>query len=76
MVTAGVQRIVAIAVCGEGQGSPCGACRQVLAEFAGDVPVYLTSSQGGVRETTLLTLLPMHFGPNNLQRGQGMVSAE
>lgn len=43
MVNSGVLRFHAIAVCGEGRGSPCGACRQVMVEFAGDVPVYLTS---------------------------------
>lgn len=77
MVTAGVQRIQAVAVCGEGETSPCGACRQVLAEFIeADVPVYLTSSHGDVRETTLLTLLPLHFGSRNLERGQDTISAE
>ncbi|MCA9994127.1 MAG: cytidine deaminase [Anaerolineales bacterium] len=71
MVNAGTKTFQAIAVCGEGKSSPCGACRQVLVEFAGDVPVYLTSSQGEVLETTLHTLLPHHFGPSNLAKGQG-----
>ena len=70
MVNGGVLRFHAIAFCGEGRGSPCGACRQVMVEFAGDVPVYLTSSKGEVRETTLYNLLPEHFGPDNLARGQ------
>lgn len=67
MITAGTTRFQAIAICGEGKSSPCGACRQVLVEFADDVAVYLTSSQGDVYETTLHTLLPYHFGPSNLQ---------
>ncbi len=66
MVSAGVTQFLAIAVCGEGQGSPCGACRQVMVEFADDVPIYLTSSRGDLRETSTHALLPMHFGPNNL----------
>lgn len=70
MVNNGVLRFHAIAICGEGRGSPCGACRQVMVEFAGNVPIYLTSSKGEVRETTLHHLLPEHFGPDNLARGQ------
>ena len=35
-VTAGVRRIVAVAVCTQNAVSPCGACRQVLSEFGGD----------------------------------------
>lgn len=66
MVSAGVQKIKAIAVCTENAGSPCGACRQVLAEFAGDVPVWLVDVAGNGRETTLYTLLPDHFGPEHL----------
>lgn len=65
-VTAGYRKIVAIAVATDNAGSPCGACRQVLTEFAGDVPVYLVDRVGNGRDTTLYTLLPDHFGPNNL----------
>jgi cytidine deaminase len=66
MVSDGVRKIEAIVVCTENAGSPCGACRQVLAEFAGDVPVWLVDANGNGRETTLHTLLPDHFGPEHL----------
>ncbi len=66
MVSEGVRQIEAIVVCTENAGSPCGACRQVLVEFAGDVPVWLVDAQGNGRETTLYTLLPDHFGPEHL----------
>ncbi len=66
MVSDGVRKIKAIVVCTENAGSPCGACRQVLAEFAGDVPVWLVDAEGNGRETTLLTLLPDHFTPEHL----------
>lgn len=65
-VSEGGRVITAVAVCTSNAGSPCGACRQVLAEFAGDVPVWLCDSQGGVRATTLYALLPDHFGPEHL----------
>ncbi|WP_302221157.1 cytidine deaminase [Acidaminococcus timonensis] len=40
--------------------SPCGACRQVMAEF--HIPVvYLTSLKGDCKETTVAELLPYSF---------------
>jgi cytidine deaminase len=59
---------VAAAVCTENGGTPCGACRQVLSEFAGDIPIWLSDAQGNIRETTLYTLLPDHFTQNYLIR--------
>ncbi|MCO5188903.1 MAG: cytidine deaminase [Anaerolineae bacterium] len=66
MVSDGVREILAVAVCTENGGSPCGACRQVLAEFSADIPVFLLDIHGNMRETTLYTLLPDHFGPEHL----------
>ena len=65
-VTAGVRRIVAVTVCTQNAGSPCGACRQVLSEFGSDMQVWLSDAQGNVRETSLLILLPDQFGPEHL----------
>jgi cytidine deaminase len=65
-ITAGAKRLLAVAVCTANAGSPCGACRQVLVEFAGDIPVFLSDTAGNVRETTLYALLPDHFGPEHL----------
>lgn len=66
MVTAGGRRVLAVAVSTSNGGSPCGACRQVLVEFAADVPILLVDDAGRVVETTLYTLLPDHFGPQHL----------
>lgn len=57
---------IAIAASGEPAPFPCGACRQVLAEFCGpDLPVYIKSSEG-YETTTLGELLPHAF---NLKAG-------
>ncbi len=68
-VSEGRRDFVRIAVAGgtERFCPPCGLCRQVLAEFAGDdLEVLLVNSSGAVRETTLGELLPMRFGEENL----------
>ncbi len=66
-VAAGARRILGVAVCTLNGGTPCGACRQVMAEFTTeDVPVLICDEQGNVRETSLYSLLPEHFGPGHL----------
>ena len=58
----------ALAVSLKGSGSPCGACRQVLNEFAPDLIILLADPEGlNLRETTLSELLPDAFGPSNLE---------
>lgn len=59
----------AIAVVAETEGpvSPCGVCRQVMAELCDpDMPVYLTNLKGDVQETTVAELLPGAFTPSSL----------
>ena len=46
--------------------APCGACRQVLAEFGLDLPIDGVGSQGTVR-WRLSDLLPVAFGPEQLR---------
>ena len=57
---------IAIAVPTIGFPSPCGACRQVIREFAVDCPVVLVNGSGQTRMTSLKTLLPESFGPEFL----------
>ena len=65
-VAAGDRDFSAIAVATPGGVSPCGACRQFLAEFNPDLPVLMVDSlrPGEIRQTTLDVLLPGRFeGP-------------
>ena len=57
---------IAIAVPTDTFPSPCGACRQVIREFAVDCPVVLVNGSGQTRLTSLKTLLPDSFGPEFL----------
>lgn len=47
--------------------SPCGACRQVLSEFAPDLKIIMANTQGRAMEATLAELLPLAFTPKKLE---------
>ena len=64
MVTAGERRIAEVVVYtgASPPATPCGACRQVLAEFAGpETPVTCVNDRGEERRYTLGELLPEAF---------------
>lgn len=49
----------------DGPASPCGACRQVLAEFSSGLRVTSHGRNGQVAEWTVSELLPHHFSLND-----------
>lgn len=49
--------------------APCGICRQVLAEFAADMPIMMANPSGRRDFVHLDDLLPHRFGPHDLDRG-------
>ena len=57
-----------LAVAGRGADYcwPCGACRQMLYEFAPDLVVLVARGDGEFVRTTLRELLPHGFGPASL----------
>ena len=57
---------IAIVIDGDRLPSPCGACRQVLAEFSPDMRVILATSGGLRKATSLSELLPEPFLPGSL----------
>lgn len=66
-VTEGEREFSAIAVVTRDGGTPCGSCRQVLAEFSTDMLVIVANELGEVvRQETVNELLPGAFGPGNL----------
>ena len=57
--------VIAVAARGEEPAWPCGACRQVLSEFAPNIRVIVTWGDGQVSEANLQQLLPNQFNLKN-----------
>jgi cytidine deaminase len=66
-VSEGEKEFEVISVVTDNGGSPCGGCRQVMAEFGLDTIVILADGNGKlVKETTVRELLPDAFTPVQL----------
>jgi cytidine deaminase len=62
-VSEGVRKFRRIAVIADSPKTtpPCGACRQIIWEFCGDVPVLMFDMQGNCEEMSMAELLPKAF---------------
>lgn len=66
-VSEGEREFEALAVVTENGGSPCGSCRQVMAEFGLNTLVIIADTQGKIsQEMTVAELLPGAFTPRDL----------
>ena len=67
-ISDGEKEFEAISVVTDNGGSPCGGCRQVMAEFALDMIVLMADGNGKlIKETTVRELLPEAFTPEHLK---------
>ncbi len=70
MAAAGARVVAEVYVVAGGASpvTPCGGCRQKLAEFgAGDVPVTMATVDGAEQRMTLAELLPGAFGAEHME---------
>ncbi len=66
-VSNGDKSFQAIAVVTKNGGTPCGSCRQVMAEFGKDIKVLIANLEGELlAEYTVADLLPDAFGEGDL----------
>ena len=67
-VSQGERRFLAMGLSVPGAGAPCGACRQVLVEFAPNLKFFIGDEHGEtVRQDTLQELLPGAFRSSDLK---------
>jgi cytidine deaminase len=71
-VAAGEKEFVGVAVASRGGVTPCGACRQFLAEFSPDVEIVMVDSlkPGEIHQATLAQLLPGRFEGADIDRAK------
>jgi len=66
-VSEGERQFEVMAVATSNGGTPCGSCRQVMAEFGLDTVILVSDAQGRLQqETTVADLLPGAFTPKDM----------
>ena len=66
-VAEGHSSFKALAVATENGGSLCGACRQVVCDLCGDIPIFIADKKGKIEKTSSAKLLPEAFDQNKLK---------
>ncbi|MBI4630355.1 MAG: cytidine deaminase [Chloroflexi bacterium] len=67
-ISEGERQFETLVVATENGGSPCGSCRQMLAEFGLDLTILIVNAEGKIlQETSLKELLPQAFTPASLK---------
>jgi len=62
-IAQGVTNFKAIAIVSRLSAKPCGPCRQIIYEYLGDIPIYVSNGQDKDYEThSIKDLLPYPFG--------------
>ena len=66
----GHRDFVRLAVAGTGDDfcTPCGMCRQFLAEFAPELEILCVNNRGDAQKRSLSVLLPGFFGPKSMEQ--------
>ena len=59
----GYTKFESIAIVSNNNSKPCGSCRQIIYEYLGDIPIYISDSNGKEFTTHFIDdLLPHPFG--------------
>tara|TARA_B100000427_G_C15514206_1_gene597515 strand:+ start:1936 stop:2319 length:384 start_codon:yes stop_codon:yes gene_type:complete len=66
-ITEGYCKFKSMAIATKNTGMPCGACRQVIWELCGNIPIYICNMHGLVKTIFSSELLPDAFDKNDLQ---------
>lgn len=68
-ISEGEKSFLAMAISSDTKGfiTPCGACRQVISDLAGDIDIILTNGLGKAKMMRTKDLLPYPFTPKNFK---------
>lgn len=66
-IAAGEREFTHLVVATDNGVSPCGACRQVIWELCGDIPITIVDESGACKETSSSELLPLAFDQRDLR---------
>ncbi len=58
----GHESFMAIALVTSDGAFPCGSCRQILYEYAKDIPIYISNASSNYKKYSITELLPYPFG--------------
>ena len=61
-IAQGHRKFSALALVTEDGAFPCGACRQIIHEYAGNIPIYISNGSDQYITKTISDLLPNPFG--------------
>lgn len=57
----GHKNFQALAIAAQAGTTPCGACRQIIVELCGNIPIFMYDSQKKIIKMQAYDLLPNHF---------------
>ena len=61
-ISQGYDNFSAMALITRDGASPCGSCRQIIHEYAGNIPIYIAKDVENYATQTISDLLPFPFG--------------
>ena len=61
-IAQGHRKLSALALVTEDGAFPCGSCRQIIHEYAGNIPIYISNGSDEYITKTISDLLPNPFG--------------
>jgi len=66
-ISEGYKKFTALSVSTVNGGMPCGACRQVIWDLCGNIPIYICNNKNLIKTVTTIDLIPDPFDKNKLK---------
>ena len=66
-ISEGYKKFKALSVSTDNGGMPCGACRQVIWDLCGNIPIYICNNKNLIKTVNTIDLIPDPFDKNKLK---------